>query len=110
VPDPSKPETWKYQNLLSWKGPPSVEDLQDPKERIKYLRNGAAEYAEPWRTAATSISDDTILPIDRGLYWLPIDWDNQNGTITLAGDSAHPMLPRKYPPGSSTLPKILNRS
>lgn len=92
--DPNKPETWKYQNLLSWKGAPSVEDLRDPKDRIKHVKAGAAAYADPWRTAGTAISDDTILPIDQGLYWMPAEWDNRKGTITLAGDAAHSMLPR----------------
>lgn len=93
--DPDKPEGWKYQNVLTWKGPPSFEDLQDPRDRVKHVKKSAAEYADPWRTAGMAISDDAVLPLDRGTYWMPIDWDNCKGTVTLAGDAAHPMLPRE---------------
>jgi 2-polyprenyl-6-methoxyphenol hydroxylase-like FAD-dependent oxidoreductase len=95
VQDLEKPEQWKYQNLMSWEGTPSIEDLQDPKARVNHVRKLAASYADPWRTAGTMIRDDTVLPIDKGLYWMPIDWDNRNGRVTIAGDAAHSMLPRK---------------
>ncbi|KAF7511915.1 hypothetical protein GJ744_003148 [Endocarpon pusillum] len=95
VEDPDKPEDWKYQSAITWKGPPSVEDLEDPRDRVKYVKKIAAEYADPWRTAGTAISDDAVLPLNRGTYWMPKDWDNRDGTITLAGDAAHPMLPHR---------------
>lgn len=95
VEDPDKPEDWKYQNTMTWKGPPSVDDLKDPRDRVKHAKKIAAEYADPWRAAGTVISDDAVLPLDRGTYWTPKDWDNRDGTITLAGDAAHPMLPRE---------------
>ena len=95
VEDPDKPEEWKFQNVTSWKGRPSIEDLKDPQDRVKHLKRIAAEYADPWRTAGTAISDDAVLPVDRCTYWMPKDWDNRGGTITLAGDAAHPMLPRE---------------
>lgn len=93
MPDPEKPETWKYQNIMGWQGPPYKEDLQDASARIKHFKERGAQYAEPWRTAALSVSDDTIIPVDRGQYLMPqrrVDGDRR---ITLAGDAAHPMLP-----------------
>ncbi len=46
------------------------------------MEKSAAKYADPWSTAGTAISDDGVLPLDRGLYWMVIDWDNRNGTVT----------------------------
>lgn len=50
---------------------------------------------EPFRTAALALSEDEVLPLDPSQQWSPIDWDNRHGTVTLAGDAAHSMLPRE---------------
>ena len=50
---------------------------------------------EPFRTAGVALPEDEILPIDQSQQWAPIEWDNQRGTVTLAGDAAHSMLPRE---------------
>jgi 2-polyprenyl-6-methoxyphenol hydroxylase-like FAD-dependent oxidoreductase len=97
VVDPEKPETWVFQNLVSWKGPPHAEDLEDPAERMRYFKLRGAQYAEPWRTAALGVPEDIVLPIDPGEYYLaPLERVDGERMITLAGDAAHPMLPRKH--------------
>lgn len=51
-------------------------------------------YAEPWRSAALWLPDDTFIPPDGVRYWEnPVSWPNWNGKLTLSGDAAHPMMP-----------------
>jgi 2-polyprenyl-6-methoxyphenol hydroxylase-like FAD-dependent oxidoreductase len=45
-----------------------------------------------------ALKDDEIVPVDRGAQFSPFRWDNRDGRITLAGDAAHAMLPRKAVP------------
>ena len=52
-------------------------------------------FCEPFQTASLAIDDKVILPLDQGSQWKPIWWDNLGGKVTLAGDAAHSMLPRK---------------
>lgn len=49
----------------------------------------------PFRTAGVALPEDEILPIDQSPQWAPTEWDNCRGTVTLAGDAAHSMLPRE---------------
>lgn len=63
---------------------------------MKFLKERALQFSEPFRTATLAIDDDLVLPIDRGQQWKPIAWDNRGGKITLAGDAAHCMLPRMF--------------
>ncbi|KAL9113745.1 MAG: hypothetical protein Q9227_002190 [Pyrenula ochraceoflavens] len=95
VENPDKPETWRFQLMLTWKGPPSKEELAEPEARIRLLKERGAQYAEPFRTAALSASDSLVIPVDKGQYWLPVPWDNHVGKVTLVGDAAHPMLPHR---------------
>jgi hypothetical protein len=44
VPDPEKPETWKFFLMLSWLG--EVDSSLDEKERIKALKERGAKLAE----------------------------------------------------------------
>ena len=94
--DPDRPETWRFQNYTSWHGPPYAEDLKDPDERRKFYKERVSQFCEPLRTAVDGVQDDDILPVDAGQQWSPIPWDNHNGRVTLAGDVAHSMVPRKF--------------
>lgn len=93
----SAPTAWKFQNYLGWWGPPYAGDLADPKDRIVFYRSWMSAMCEPFRTAGLSrLEDDDILPVYRGQQWGPsMAWDNHGGRVTLAGDAAHSMLPRK---------------
>jgi hypothetical protein len=39
--------------------------------------------------------NNTKVTYDKMAYWVPVPWDNHEGRVTLAGDAAHPMTPRK---------------
>ena len=103
VSDDETPETWKFQNFTCWKGPPTLEDLREPAERMRFFKSRAGEFCDPWRTAGLEVNDDVVLPVDPGLNWTPPPWDNHGGKVTIAGDAAHSMLPRLSLPAPSSL-------
>ena len=94
VDDPKNPESWLFQNVLSWVGKPRAEELPDRESRLKFWREKAERFAEPWRSVGQHLPDDIPLSIDHTTVWRPtMDWsDTQFGRkVTLAGDAAHPM-------------------
>lgn len=90
-----RPETWSFQIHHAWWGAPGVKDLSDSKIRLRFFKERSSRICEPFATAAAALPEDTVLPADPGQQWSPIAWDNRNGTVTLAGDAAHSMLPSK---------------
>ena len=50
---------------------------------------------EPLRSALLSLPGTAKLYCSRLHQWPTIPWDNRKGTVTLAGDAAHPMTYRK---------------
>lgn len=97
VEDPNRPETWLFQNILSWVGAPRPEDLPDQAARTAFFKSKAEEYAEPWRSGALEIPDNLTFGIDRTTVFTPsMSWTESFGTtVTLAGDAAHAMPPHR---------------
>jgi hypothetical protein len=93
VPDPKKPEGWVFQLMPTW--------LNDDKVHsggaagLAELKEIAQHLTEPWRSSILWIPDGTEISPNSVSYWITTAWDNQSGTITLAGDAAHPLPPRK---------------
>lgn len=84
--------------------PPFIEELpESPLERVRYIKARTKEWAEPFQTIVKVLPEDTPLAEIRVQDWVParrdsndlVDrarvWDNLSGTVTLAGDAAHPM-------------------
>ena len=95
VPEADKPETWSFQNMFSWRRPPHEEDLATQAERTAFLKSKAEEYAEPWETVIEKMPDNVRFGLDEINVWTPVDWSSMPlaGKVTLAGDTAHPMIP-----------------
>lgn len=56
------------------------------------MKKRAQGYAEPLASIVMDIPDDLAFTTPLRLADFPcLDWDNRNGTVTLAGDSAHAM-------------------
>jgi 2-polyprenyl-6-methoxyphenol hydroxylase-like FAD-dependent oxidoreductase len=66
--------------------------------RIADLKKRTSVICEPFRSAVAWLPDDTEIKYNKIAYWHPVPWDNHNGSVTLAGDAAHPMTPRMYNP------------
>ncbi|KAK5047212.1 hypothetical protein LTR84_006734 [Exophiala bonariae] len=91
----NKPETWSFQIHHAWWGEPGVKDLSDPEARLQFFKDRSSQICEPFATAAAALPVDSILPADAGQQWSPVSWDNHEGTVTIAGDAAHSMLPNR---------------
>lgn len=79
---------------VSW----MVKDLEndavprDPVERIAELKRRAQGFAEPLLSMIMDVPDDCTTSTGLRLADFPaIPWDNCNGLVTMAGDSAHTM-------------------
>ena len=94
VENPDRPETWLFQNILSWVGAPRPEDLPDQASRTAFFKAKAEEYAEPWRSGILEMPKDLTFKIDRTTIFTPsMDWSQVfEGKVTLAGDAAHAMV------------------
>ncbi|MCJ1477622.1 hypothetical protein MMC13_006295 [Lambiella insularis] len=93
VPDLEKPETWRFQIVTSWLG--TRDPSLDNAGRLKQVKEKAKVLPEPFRSANLWMPDDTLITYDQLGYWIPIPWDNRDGRVTLAGDSAHAMPPHR---------------
>jgi len=86
--------------MQSWneKTTPPSADLSTNEGRFKFFKARCEEYAEPWRSVGRAVKEGTTIPMDRLTYWEKSKkWDNRGGRMTLCGDAAHPMTPRKFP-------------
>lgn len=59
------------------------------------IKSFASHLAEPWKSSLLWIPDDTDVTYSSVSYWPTVKWDSRHGTITLAGDSAHPVPPHR---------------
>lgn len=84
---------------LSWpvKGPED-ELAEDNADRLAYIKERAQPLAPVLRKAIDDIPNDSEVLEIKLADWECLDWDNLDGTVTLAGDAAHAMTMCKSPP------------
>ncbi|KAN0123025.1 FAD/NAD(P)-binding domain containing protein [Hyaloscypha variabilis] len=93
VPDTDKPEDWQFQIMPTW--------LADGKthtggaQGLAELKELAVHLAEPWKSSLLWIPEDTDVTYSSVSYWPTREWNSQSGSLTLAGDSAHPVPPHR---------------
>jgi 2-polyprenyl-6-methoxyphenol hydroxylase-like FAD-dependent oxidoreductase len=76
--------------MLTWMSDRDPKELQGPAI-LSDLKERAIRFADPFKKVLLSLPDDTVCRHNRLSYWPTEQWDNHNGTVTLAGDAAHPM-------------------
>lgn len=65
---------------------------RDPIKRIAEMKRRAQGFAEPLLSMIMDIPDDSLTSTGLRLADFPaVPWDNCNGLVTMAGDSAHAM-------------------
>ena len=80
---------------MGWYSSPYKQDLQSTQDAVRFFKEKASKFCEPFYTASQGITDDAVLPVDAGHQWSPSTWNNRNGRMSLAGDAAHAMLPHR---------------
>ncbi|KAM5347984.1 hypothetical protein ACJ41O_007808 [Fusarium nematophilum] len=92
MPDgPDHPESWVFHMAMAWLGD-SNNKLSYP-ERLALIKERAVGMGEPARSAFLWLPDDTEVHKADISFWVPKQWDNHEGRMTLIGDAAHPMPP-----------------
>lgn len=107
--DPSEIE---FVFMCGWKHEGPLDFLSDSKTIIRDIKRRAQPFAQPFRAIAEGIDENRKAWSNYLPYWPTRSWDDSpaRGKVTLAGDAAHPMTPRKYREGfaaSSFLPPPL---
>ena len=103
MPDPDKPENWAFQVGSSWLGQRNAS--LGNEQRVEMVKMAAVQLSEPFRSATLWMPKDTVVDTDPISYWVPIPIETHQGRITLCGDAAHPLPPRKFTKGNR-FPKV----
>ncbi|EME81231.1 uncharacterized protein MYCFIDRAFT_47104, partial [Pseudocercospora fijiensis CIRAD86] len=91
---PSEPGDWTFMMIMSWiPSDPNYtpSSLQGSANILADLKRRAGDFSDDIKFLWQSIPEDTQCWHNRLSSWTPQPWDNRNGTVTLAGDAAHPM-------------------
>ena len=77
---------------------PGTDHVTSPVEVRNAWDSWTEKLAEPFASAYRSVPEDTTIWCHRLAHWPTIAWGGRTGTVTLAGDAAHPMTYRKCSP------------
>lgn len=90
IPDHERPETWTWMPTMTfWRE--GTDQLTSAAEIRKAWDENSEKLAEPFRSALLSLPYDALIWCERLSQWPTVAWDNKQGSVTLAGDAAHPM-------------------
>lgn len=95
IPDHERPETWTWMPTMTFRHEGGHDGLTNPAEIRSVWDQYAEKFAEPFRSALLSLPQDAVIWRERLSQWPTVAWDNHQGSVTLAGDAAHPMTYRK---------------
>lgn len=98
VPDPEKPETWRFQLQTTWKKTTEPDLAEGEANSLEKHYERAQTFGEPFKSANLWIPEGTKLSVNKISYWIPEEWDTRNGRVILAGDAGHAMTFRKSSP------------
>lgn len=87
-PETTRPETWLFYLLASWKTCSSV-DPKNKDNQLAELRSRMDGWIDPFKTVVEKIADDTMIRHDQLRIWHTKQWNNHQGRVTLVGDAAH---------------------
>lgn len=84
--------SWPYREGF-WNSSTPIETPKANNERIRWMKDLSAVWAEPFRKIVQDIPEETEAKSVRLEDWIPKKnlWDNLGGRITLVGDAAHAM-------------------
>jgi 2-polyprenyl-6-methoxyphenol hydroxylase-like FAD-dependent oxidoreductase len=94
VKDPDGRDSYDAVVGVTWMVTDLDEDAvpRDPIKRIAEMKRRAQGFAEPLLSMVMDIPDDSLTSTGLRLADFPaIPWDNCDGLVTMAGDSAHTM-------------------
>lgn len=97
IPDRNDAATWLFQIIPTMMNEDNAKIIgMSHEQRLVLLKERAKELVEPFKSAITWVREGTEIPADVCMHWKePVAWDTKGYRVTLAGDAAHPMLPRK---------------
>ena len=95
IPDHERPETWTWMPTMTFRHEGGHDGLTNPADIRSVWDQYAEKVAEPFRSALLSLPQDAVIWRERLSQWPTVAWDNNQGSVTLAGDAAHPMTYRK---------------
>ncbi|RFU73368.1 fad nadp-binding domain-containing [Trichoderma arundinaceum] len=91
VVDKDDYSTWTFHYVITF--PKDLPGMpykgQSNADRLRVLKSFADDFAEPRRSALKWMPEDQEVPNDSIKVWVPSQWDNHGGRVTLAGDAAH---------------------
>lgn len=93
TPDYTKQQDTYYAQVnMSWKVPAYDEPFTTSSEMAQAMKSHSAGLNEElaWLVKRAVSNPDELLEI-KLCDWAKVDWDNKNGRVLLAGDSAHAM-------------------
>lgn len=86
--------SWPYKSGFMGREEP-VDTPKGNEERIRFMKEIAAGWIEPFRSFILDVPQDTCVKVVRLEDWVPgtegRSWDNRGGRVTLVGDAAHAM-------------------
>lgn len=93
TPATSKDDSYGVQVFVSWPVEDTERDAVEATDisRLENMRRRTEDWSEPLRGLVTDIPEGTSVKAVKIMDWVPGEWDNYNGRVTLIGDAAHTM-------------------